>query len=160
MVEKLRSARRLVIKENLGFSVNEIGAHSIRSGAAMSLFLGGVQTFSIMMIGRWSYDAFLKYIRKQVEQSTHNSSKWILEFESFFTTPNFFPMASSSDTRTRNNRNNFATVRHDGVQNANSRQPFALVSWIYVHVFGIRLFKRKISLIALNWMWCEGCIFP
>ena len=128
MVEKLRSAGRLVTEENLGFSVNEIGTHSIRSGAAMSLFLGGVQTFSIMMIGRWSSDAFLKYIRKQVEKFTHNSSKRMLKLESFFTTPNFVPLASSSDTRTRNDRNNFATVRHNGVPNANSRQPFALVS--------------------------------
>ena len=40
MVEKLRSAGRLVTEENLGFSVNEIGTHYIRSGAAMSLFLG------------------------------------------------------------------------------------------------------------------------
>ena len=112
MVEKLRSVGRLVTVENLGYSVNEIGTHYVCSGAAMSLFLGGVQTFSIMMIGRWSSDAFLKYIRKQVEQFTHNSSK---------------QMASSSDIRTRNERNNFATVRHNGVPNANSRQPFALV---------------------------------
>ena len=128
MVEKLRSTGRLVTKENLDFSVNEIGTHSIRSGAAISLFLGCVQTFSIIMIGRWSSDAFLKYIRKQVEQFTHNSSKRMLEFESLFTTPNFVPMASSSDTRTRNDRNNFATVRYNGIPNANSRQPFALVS--------------------------------
>ena len=143
MVEKLRSAGRLVTEENLGFSVNEIGTHSIRSGAAMSLFLGGVQTFSIMMIGRWSSDAFLKYIRKQVEQFTYNSSKRMLECESFFTTPNFVPMTSNSDTRTRNDRNNFATVRHNGIPNTNSRQPFALVSWIYVHFLGLSLFKKK-----------------
>ena len=143
MVEKLRSAGRLVTEENLGFSVNEIGTHSIRSGAAMSLFLGGVQTFSIMMIGRWSSDAFLKYIRKQVEQFTHNSSKRMLEFERFFTTPNFVPMNSSSDTRTRNDRNNFATVRHNGVPNANLRQPFALVSWIYVHVFKDKFIQKE-----------------
>ena len=42
IVEKLRSAGGLVTEENLGFSVKEIGTHSIRSGAAMSLFLGGV----------------------------------------------------------------------------------------------------------------------
>ena len=83
MVEKLRSAGRLVTEENLGFSVKEIETHSIRSGAAMYLFLGGVQTFSIIMIGRWSFDAFLRYIRKQVEQLTHNSSKRMLEFEIF-----------------------------------------------------------------------------
>jgi len=64
MVEKLRPAGRLVTEENLGFSVKEIETHSIHSGATMYLFLEGVQTFSIMMIGWWSSDAFLKYIRK------------------------------------------------------------------------------------------------
>ena len=128
MVEKLRSAGRLVTEENLGFSVKEFGTQSFRSGAAMSLFLGGVQTISIMMIERWSSDAFLKYIRKQGEKFTHNSSKRMLEFEIFFTTPNYVPMASSFDTRTRKDRNNFATVRYNRVPNANSRQPFALVS--------------------------------
>ena len=78
MVEKLRSAGRLVTEENLGFSVKEIGTQSIRSGVTLSLFLGGFQTFSIMMIERWSSDTFLKYIRKQSEQFIHNSSKRML----------------------------------------------------------------------------------
>ena len=38
----------------------------------MAMFLDEIPVYVIMMIGRWSSDAFLKYIRKQVEQSSHN----------------------------------------------------------------------------------------
>ena len=51
-----------------GFKSSEIGTHSIRSGAVMAMFLDEIPVFTIMMIGRWSSDAFLKYIGKQVAQ--------------------------------------------------------------------------------------------
>ena len=47
---------------------SEIGTRSIRSGAVMAMYLAGVPVFSIMLIGRWSSTAFLKYIRKQVQE--------------------------------------------------------------------------------------------
>eukprot|EP00978_Attheya_sp_CCMP212_P021308 scaffold62029_cov65-Attheya_sp.AAC.1 len=43
----------------------DIGTHSIRSAAAMAMYLAGVPVFTIMLIGRWSRDAFLHYIRRQ-----------------------------------------------------------------------------------------------
>jgi hypothetical protein len=39
----------------------------------MAMFLGGC-VLLIMMIGRWSSDAFLRYIRKQVEEFNHDVS--------------------------------------------------------------------------------------
>ena len=42
-----------------GFSANEIGTRSIRSGAAMGLFLMNHPVSKIMILGRWSSDAFL-----------------------------------------------------------------------------------------------------
>jgi hypothetical protein len=51
-----------------GIRRSEIGTRSIRSGAAMAMYLAGVPVFSIMLIGRWSSTAFLKYIRKQVQE--------------------------------------------------------------------------------------------
>jgi hypothetical protein len=45
----------------------EIGTRSICPGAAMAMYLAGVPVFSIMLlIGRWTSTAFLKYNRKQV----------------------------------------------------------------------------------------------
>jgi hypothetical protein len=46
----------------LGIHRSEVGTHSIRSGATMATYLAGVPIFSIMLIGRWSSLAFLKYI--------------------------------------------------------------------------------------------------
>ncbi len=47
----------------LGIRRSEIGTRSIRSGAVMAMYLAGVPVFSIMLIGRWSSTAFLKYIQ-------------------------------------------------------------------------------------------------
>ena len=56
----------------LHIAANKIGTHSIHSGAAMAMFLGRCPVFLIMMIGLWSSNAFLCYIRKQVEEFNHN----------------------------------------------------------------------------------------
>ena len=69
----------------LGFTKDEIGLHSVRSGGAMAMFLSGVATIIIMRIGRWSSEAFLEYIREQVEQFTMGVSKKMLQFENFNT---------------------------------------------------------------------------
>jgi len=124
MLEKLRAAARLIGEDVLGFDPEDIGTHSIRSGAAMAMYLADVATFTIMMIGRWSSDAFLRYIRKQVEQFSHNVSSRMIRHEDFFTTPNFEPSVSRHDTRTPNDPNNFATRQTGGV--APFRARFAL----------------------------------
>jgi len=124
MLEKLRAAARLIGEDVLGFDPEYIGTHSIRSGAAMAMYLADVATFTIMMIGRWSSDAFLRYIRKQVEQFSHNVSSRMIRHEDFFTTPNFEPSVSRHDTRTPNDPNNFATRQTGGV--APFRARFAL----------------------------------
>ena len=49
------------------------------------MFLSGVPTIIIMRIGRWSSEAFLEYIREQVEQFTLGVSKRMLQFENFNT---------------------------------------------------------------------------
>jgi hypothetical protein len=46
-------------KDNLGFKACEMGTHSIRSGAAMAMYLANVPFFTIMLISRWSSNAFL-----------------------------------------------------------------------------------------------------
>ena len=126
MVNKLRRACDKVGERKLGFPSTDIGTHSIRSGAAMALYLGKVPTFSIMMIGRWSSDAFLLYIRKQVEQFSFNASKSMLEYEDFYTTPDFCPTITNLDTRTRGDPHNFATGYNSGASGNNRRVTFAL----------------------------------
>jgi len=61
--------------ESLGIHPNDIGLHSLRSSAAMAMYLNGVPVYTIMLLGRWSSDAFLRYIRKQVEEFGHDVSR-------------------------------------------------------------------------------------
>ncbi len=67
----------------LGIKRWEVGTHSIRSGAAMAMYLAGVPIFSITLIGRWSSTAFLNYIRKQVQEFSHGISSKMIEIQSF-----------------------------------------------------------------------------
>lgn len=57
-------------KERFGFGPSDIGTRSIRSGAAMALFLMDHSVEKIKILGRWSSDAFLVYIRPQVLEWT------------------------------------------------------------------------------------------
>jgi hypothetical protein len=73
---------------SLGFSADQIGLHLTRSGAAMAMHLLGVPVFTIMLLGRWSSDAFLRYIRKQVKEFSHGVSSKMIQNENFFTIQN------------------------------------------------------------------------
>ncbi len=80
-------------KTKLGIQCSEVGTNSIRSGTAMAMYLVGVPIFSIMLIGRWSSLAFLKYIRKQVQEFSRDISSKMIKVQSFKhinnpTTPN------------------------------------------------------------------------
>ena len=83
---RLRAVVDIMGKGALGFTKEDVGLHSIRSGGAMAMFLAGTRTIIIMRIGRWSSEAFLEYIREQVEQFTLGVSKNMLRFEHFNTT--------------------------------------------------------------------------
>jgi len=59
LLERLHHVIRFIGEAELGYKAEEMGTHSIRSGAAMSMYLAGVPVFTIMLIGRWSSDAFV-----------------------------------------------------------------------------------------------------
>ena len=50
----------------------------------MAMFLLNVSTIIIQRIGRWLSEAFLEYIREQVENFTSGVSQKMLDFEYFF----------------------------------------------------------------------------
>ena len=60
----LRTAAVVLGEETLSFKLNEIGTHSIWVGVAMAMHLAEVPVYTVMIIGRWSSDTFLRYIRK------------------------------------------------------------------------------------------------
>ena len=124
LLNKLRSAATAVGKDVLGFDASELGLHSIRSGAAMSMYLTGIPVFTIMLIGRWSSDAFLQYIRKQVQEFSAGVSVKMIQADSFFT----IPEASHEDPRVSGHHHNFATRNNHGrdAQSDSARPAFAL----------------------------------
>jgi hypothetical protein len=75
-LDRLCLAARLMGEGQLGFHDKEIGTHSIRSGAAMAMYLSGVPAIVIMLIGRWSSDGFLLYIRRQVQEFSYGISSF------------------------------------------------------------------------------------
>jgi hypothetical protein len=102
---KLRAIVELIGEESLGFQKDDIGLHSIRSGGAMAMFLSGTSVIIIMRIGRWSSEAFLEYIRDQVENFTCGVSQNMLKYEEF--------LNLKSDERTSHN----VSEEIEGIQN-------------------------------------------
>jgi len=70
-------------KTKLGIRRSEIGTRSICPGAVMAMYLARVPVFLIMLIGKWSSTAFLKYIRKQVQEFSQGISSKMIEVQSF-----------------------------------------------------------------------------
>jgi hypothetical protein len=69
----LKDTVRAIGEDVLNIKAEEVGTHSLRSAAAMAMFLGGLPVYLIMLMGRWSSDAFLRYIRKQWNSSVTTS---------------------------------------------------------------------------------------
>ena len=78
-------------KTRFGFDPEDIGNKSIRSGAAMALFLTDHSSDQIMILGRWKSKAFLVYIRPQIIKWTSNFASDMISFR------NFFELCSISD---------------------------------------------------------------
>ena len=106
ILQSLRWAVDELGVDHLGFTSDEIGCHSIRSAAAMAMFLNKVKTYTIMLQGRWSSNAFLRYIRKQVKEFSHGVSEAMVNPDTykFYTTPDsLLIFDEEGDPRTVNN---------------------------------------------------------
>ena len=115
VVSALNAASKAVGRARLGFKPSEMGTHSLCSGAAMEMYLAKVPVYTIMLIGRWSSNAFLHYIRKQVEQFSRHVAKQMLTFWLFRMIPEIAPrVVSIEDPWQRNHRNNAETRQNIG----------------------------------------------
>jgi len=94
-------------KDSLGFASDKIGTHSIWSSSAIAMYLANVLFYTIMLTGRWSSDAFLRYICKQVQDFTIDIFNKMLITKDFFIIHD--QLASSEDPWARGNTQNFAT---------------------------------------------------
>jgi len=118
---KFREAVTTLGQEVLGFLPEDVGTHSNRSGGAMGMFLAGTPVYTIMLMGRWSSDAFMRYIRKQVLSLSHGITAKMLTYERFYTVPNFVHTAADGDIRGRSNTNLASTANFNG-SHANMRR--------------------------------------
>ena len=73
--------------DTLGFTSSEVGTHSIISSTAMQLYLQKASVYTIILIGRWSRDAFLIYIRRQVKEFSKGLSSGMIQAGEFYTIP-------------------------------------------------------------------------
>ena len=115
VITALRDAMGPIGKACLGISKEKIGTHSIRSGAAMAMYLGKCLVYTIMLIGQWSSNAFLQCIRKQVMEFNHYVSKRMLTFQNYRHVPNFDHWVSANNPHARNDPNNAKMRRNVSV---------------------------------------------
>ena len=74
-------------KESLVFSHKEVDTHSTLSGFSMEIFLKRVYMKNILIIGRWSINAFLWYIRANVRDLSKGISDIMVNTQAFYKTP-------------------------------------------------------------------------
>ncbi len=116
----------------LGFKAHEISTHSLQSGAVMEMYLAGIPVYTIMLIGRWSSDAFLHNIRKQGEQFSKYVAKQMLTFWLFRTIPDIARCVVSKDNpRQCNHGDNAKTRCNIGCNKSQQVQlpAFSLSNW-------------------------------
>jgi hypothetical protein len=87
VIRALRNATSQIGFDDLGFHPEEVGTHSIRCSAAMAMAIMKVPTWQIMITGRWNSDAFMKYIREQVDRISEGVSSRMASVEEFFNIP-------------------------------------------------------------------------
>ena len=97
MIVDIRAAVDCIGPDVLGFTGRQVGTHSVRSSFAMMAYLAREPVYTIMLIGRWSSDAFLRYIEKQIKEFTKGVSKRMLSNETFFHVRSF-PQPTKHDT--------------------------------------------------------------
>ncbi len=115
VLSALHTTSKAVGSTCLGFKPSKMGTHSLCSGAAIEMYLARVPVYTIMLIGRWSSDAFLRYIRKQVEQFLQHVAKQTLTFWLFRTIPEIAPwVVLIKDPRQCNHRDNAETRQNIG----------------------------------------------
>jgi hypothetical protein len=115
VITMLRAACTTIGSACLGFEPIKISTHSLCLGAAMEMYLIWVPVYTIMLIGRWSSNAFLQYICTQVKQFSKHIAKQMLTHRLFCTIPDIAPcVVSNNEPWQRSHFNNAKTRRNIG----------------------------------------------
>jgi hypothetical protein len=114
MISALGDAVEAIGEDRFGIKNEEVSTHLIRSGVAMAMYLGKCPVYTIMLIGRWSSDAFLWYIRKQAMEFSQNVAKRMLTLQNYIHTPEINSRILPEDPWQSNNPHNAKTRRNVG----------------------------------------------
>jgi hypothetical protein len=118
----LRQSLRDIDSEAVNIQPDECGLHSLRSSAAMAMYLNGIPVYTIMLLGRWSSDAFLRYIRKQVTEFSKGVARRMIQRPVYFHVSH----AGREDPRTHNPRSSAANSGMGDSGNDATRGAFAV----------------------------------
>ena len=81
--EALQDEVKAYGESKLRINASEVGTHSIRYGAEMAMYLGGLPVYAIQLIGRWSSNTFMKHPRKHIKEFTLGVSTKMLTVQVF-----------------------------------------------------------------------------
>ena len=87
ILKHIRSNVTAIGEDTIGFTVEEAGCHCIRSSFAVFLYINKIRSEKNMLQGRWRSQAFLAYIKKQVNEFSRDLSEVIINRTDFFTMP-------------------------------------------------------------------------
>jgi hypothetical protein len=113
VINALRDVVGAIGEARLGIKKEDVGTHLIRLGAAMAMYLGECPVF-MMLSGRWSSDAFLCYIRKQVMEFSQNVAKKMLSCQNFRHILDIHLKIPTNGPRIRNHPANVKTRKNVG----------------------------------------------
>jgi hypothetical protein len=83
----IRASVDAIGEKILGFTSKDVGTHSNCEAFAMMHYLAGTPVFTLMLLGRWMSDAFLRYIEKQVKEFSIGASDRMLTCNTFYNLP-------------------------------------------------------------------------
>jgi hypothetical protein len=92
----------------------------------MAMYLASVPVYTIMLIGRWSSDALLRYIRRQVQEFSSGVAARMIISSDYFTIPD---VASREDPRASQQHLNFAPRNQTGLGAQTFTAPTAMALW-------------------------------
>ena len=82
-----RAIKATIRKSGTEGAEQTYGTHSVRCGAALAMYLNGTSIVDIMLQGRWSSDAFILYIKRELLQRSVGISSDMLKTEDFTLIP-------------------------------------------------------------------------
>ena len=108
----IKKTVKYICRDKLGFVPEDVGIHSNRSACAMAMHLANIPVYTIILIGRWSFDTFLLYTQKQVQEFTQGFVNKMLLTGDCFTILN--EAAGSEDPWAAGNCCNFSSSAQNG----------------------------------------------